>query len=239
MVRVTQYSKTRNDPLGQWSPYGTPTHRAAPGEWAPTHTPPHKNYRLTRPESAPAATPSVAHRSAPQLPRSHFIGIHLQQPPRSEDPLEGRAVARGVQWEARCRVVERKLQETLLRIPPLEEAVLKQEETIAVLKNQLAITTHALNVANSRIWQPGNRVPDENDRSRTMLHGPAPPRAAATSVLDELDFARPIRFALLRGLGEESALRGKTPAELANLLYESGVLEDLSTLVSDAFAVAE
>ena len=221
MVRVTQASRVRSDPLGQWSPYGTPMHRAAPGEWAPRS--------MQRPESAPAA-----HRSAPSLPRSHFIGIHLQQPPRDHDPLEGRAVARGVQWEARCRVVERRLEETLVRIPPLEKAVIKQEEMIAELKNQLAITTHALNVANSRIWQPGHRVPDEQDRSRTMLHGTPPPREAATSVLDTADFARPVRMALLRGVQAETELRKMSHAELVALLHDSGVLEDLAEMVGES-----
>lgn len=145
-------------------------------------------------------------------------------------------MARGIQWEARCRLVERRLEETMVRIPPLEHAVMKQEETIAILKNQLALTSHALEVANSRIWQPGYRVPDENDRSRTMLHGPAPPRPAATSILDELDFGRPVRLALLRG-NEERDLRGKSPAELVELLLNAGVLEDLATLVSDALLV--
>ena len=52
----------------------------------------------------------------------------------------------------------------------------------------------------------------------------------------ELDFARPVRLALLRG-NEERDLRGKSPAELVELLLNAGVLEDLATLVSDALLV--
>ena len=54
-------------------------------------------------------------------------------------------------------------------------------------------------------------------------------------MLDELDFGRPIRLALLRNVNDDKDLRGKSPAELADLLYDAGVLEELAALVSDAF----
>ena len=133
---------------------------------------------------------------------------------------------------------ERRLEETLVRIPPLEKAVMKQNEMIAELKNQLALTMHALDIANSRIWQPGCRVPDEQDRSHTMLHGAPPPRAAGTSTLDEVDFARPVRNALLRSVRDEAELRGKSHAELVALLLDSGVLDDLAEQVGESMELA-
>ena len=100
MVRVTQASKTRNDPLGAFSPYGMPQHRAAPGEYAPQTRHRHGVY-----------TPQPAHRPPPVMPRSHYIGVHLQMPPNIQDPLEERAMRRAVQQEAAARSHSRRLEE--------------------------------------------------------------------------------------------------------------------------------
>ena len=236
MVRVTQASKMRSDPNGQYSPYGTPMYRAAPGEYAPAKM---------KPNSAPAA-----HRQAPIQPRSHFIGVHLQtnlQGPRDKTDTESRAVERALAWESRCRVVERRLEETLLRIPTLQKIVLRQESTITALKERLEDVEHGLDVAQSRIWQPGVYPPgSERDRRLTLQHRshshPAlmHKHTSAASVLDELELSRPIAVALMRaapkGEAEIDTLRahaGKSQQELVALLSESGVLEDIAATLAD------
>ena len=211
-------------------------YRAAPGEYAPAEM---------KPNSAPAA-----HRQAPIQPRSHFIGVHLQtklQGPRDKTPTESRAVERALAWESRCRVVERRLEETLLRIPPLQQTVLKQESTISVLKERLEEVTHALDVAQSRIWQPYVYPPvNERDRHLTLQHrSHSHPslmhkHTSAASILDELELSRPISMALLHGAPEGEAeiatLRahaGKSPQELVALLSDAGVLEHLATSLAE------
>ena len=97
-MRVSQASKMRNDPLGVWQPYGTASGRGDVGEWAPLTVT--ASAASTRPRPASA---SVGHRRAPQMPRSHYIGAHLQIPPYPTDPLEERAVKRAVSMEAYAR----------------------------------------------------------------------------------------------------------------------------------------
>ena len=137
---VTQASKTRNDPLGNFSPYGNPKHRAAPGEYSPN--------------------PRAPHRTAPHivLPRSHYIGHHLQIPPKMENPLELRAMRRAVQMEARARKSSRRLEEVEAELAKSNEALIARDHTIAQLKEQLAQAQYALEIANSRIWEPGPRL---------------------------------------------------------------------------------
>lgn len=145
MVRVTQHSKVRNDPLGSFSPYGASIgHR--PGEyaqvsaWAPTGS------------SAKQATPA-SHRTPPVMPRSHFIGVHLQMPPKATDPLEERAMRRAVQQEARSRRSERRLAEVEAELAKHTGLLIKRDLAIQALKAELVTMRHALDVAQSRVWK--------------------------------------------------------------------------------------
>ena len=134
MVQVTQASKTRNDPLGAFSPYGAPARRAAPGEYAPQRPP--------------------SHRPPPIMPRSHYIGAHLQLPPRKGDPLEERAMRRAIQHEAASRSFERRLQEAETQLALVTGSLHKRDEVIATLKKELTTVRYALDVAQARVWRP-------------------------------------------------------------------------------------
>jgi uncharacterized coiled-coil protein SlyX len=173
---VTQISKVRNDPLGQWSPYGTPIQVGAPGEWRPQQTAQilmDQTISHRTAPSRPGSAPTPAHRAAPryrEIPSR--ISSHLQLPPRSRDPLEGRAVRRAVQWEARAKELERRLAEVSVRVPTLVSAVRSREETIKSLSAELETLRHALAVAQSRIWQPGHEPREPPAREVPLrVHG--------------------------------------------------------------------
>ena len=153
--------------------------------------------------------------------------------------MESRAVERGLQWEARCRVVERKLEDALQQVAPLEDALVKQAKHIQSLQQNLELCQHALKVANGRIWQKGCKPPDETDRHLTLQHLPR----SAMAMLEDLDLHRPVALALLRGAGEgEDEMvtlqkhRSKTEAQLVDLLREAGVLQDLASRLAPALA---
>ena len=92
-------------------------------------------------------TAPPAHRKPPVMPRSHFIGIHLQCAPQAEDPLEERAMRRAVQQEARSRRSNRRVEEVEAELEQENAKLLKRERTIEALKARLADVEHALAVA--------------------------------------------------------------------------------------------
>ena len=85
--------------------------------------------------------------------RSSFLGSHLHIAPRRQG-TEWRAIQRGVELEAKIELLERKLAEREATPAALYAAVKKRDETIAVLQHEVLELRHALQVAQSRIWQP-------------------------------------------------------------------------------------
>ena len=207
MVRVTQASKTRNDPLGVFSPYGSPggVLERAPGE-----------YRvLSRPLSAGA--PAPAHRAAPRMPRAHYIGTHLQNksglPPTHMHALEERAMRRAVEMDAKARSMDRRLEEMEAEVSASRIAIARREEAIATLKAKLNVANHALEVAQTRIWRPASSSssPDLHAAGPVpRIDGVLPNEWICSAWLEqhlgrEGEFGRLLAESLLAPLGDWSA----------------------------------
>jgi len=101
-------------------------------------------------------TACAKHSLSSSLATKHNLSSATQYlgPRRSDDPLAGHSVRRSVQREANERVLAHRLQEVSEQIPRLVAAIRSRNECIATLQTELENVRHALDVAQSRIWQP-------------------------------------------------------------------------------------
>ena len=182
-----------------WTPQQTaallaasPAHRSAPA-YRPQSAPAHRPAPLfmLRSPSAPTAALAGSGSSMELAPngrkrlgrpasagamRMHLAARDRVTAPRRKDLLGGPTTRDVVRQQRDERALAHRLEEVSAQIPRLVAVIRSRNECISTLQAELTTTRHALEVANSRIWQPRARPAGSEST------GPGPLRVCRVSI---------------------------------------------------------